>query len=225
MAGKFLCAYHNWIPALEALSDAEVGRLFRCALKYSASNEETDLTGNERYAWAIIRPQIDKDNNKHEAKIKNLQKAGKISAEKRQQMLTNVDICQQMSTDVNDRIRSRKEKQEEEREEERKKERSKEKKIEEEREEDTQKKRDVLRFAPPTVDEVRSYCRERGNQVDAQRFIDYYTSNGWKVGRNPMKDWRAAVRTWERSGAGSSQKPEKITNNPFMQMLIDRGEL
>ena len=53
------------------------------------------------------------------------------------------------------------------------------------------------RFAPPTVDQVAEYCRERGNQVNPQRFVDYYTSNGWKVGRQQMKDWKAAVRTWE----------------------------
>ena len=54
------------------------------------------------------------------------------------------------------------------------------------------------RFRPPTLEEVSAYCRERGNSVDAQRFIDYYTANGWRVGKNPMRDWKAAVRTWER---------------------------
>ena len=57
--------------------------------------------------------------------------------------------------------------------------------------------------ARPTVDEVTAYCRERGNRVDAQKWVDYYSSNGWKVGKNPMKDWRAAVRTWERNEVGS----------------------
>lgn len=54
------------------------------------------------------------------------------------------------------------------------------------------------RFCRPDVQEVADYCRERGNQVDAQRFVDYYTANGWRVGKNPMKDWKAAVRTWEK---------------------------
>ena len=57
------------------------------------------------------------------------------------------------------------------------------------------------RFVPPSVAEVREYCQERRNNVDAQRFCDYYESNGWKVGKNPMKDWRAAVRTWERNNS------------------------
>lgn len=50
----------------------------------------------------------------------------------------------------------------------------------------------------PTLDEVKAYCSERGNKVDPERWFDYYTSNGWRVGKNPMKDWKAAVRTWER---------------------------
>ncbi len=56
------------------------------------------------------------------------------------------------------------------------------------------------RFIPPTLEEVQAYCIERNNNVDPQRFIDYYTSNGWQVGKNKMKDWKAAVRTWERNG-------------------------
>ena len=54
------------------------------------------------------------------------------------------------------------------------------------------------RFTPPTVDEVAAYCLERGNAVDAQRFVDFYASKGWKVGSSGMKDWHAAVRNWER---------------------------
>ena len=54
------------------------------------------------------------------------------------------------------------------------------------------------RFTPPTVEDVEAYCQERGNGVDAQRFVDFYASKGWKVGNAGMKDWHAAVRNWER---------------------------
>lgn len=55
------------------------------------------------------------------------------------------------------------------------------------------------RFVPPTIGEVRSYCRERGSGIDAESFVDYYQARGWKLGKGQiMKDWRAAVRTWER---------------------------
>jgi hypothetical protein len=64
-------------------------------------------------------------------------------------------------------------------------------------------------FTPPTVEEVQAYCQERNNKVDAQAFVDFYSSKGWMVGKNKMKDWKAAVRTWERNrkddgGGGSS---------------------
>ena len=52
-------------------------------------------------------------------------------------------------------------------------------------------------FVKPTLEEVRAYCIERGKGVDAEKWYNHYTANGWKVGRNPMKDWKAAVRTWE----------------------------
>lgn len=55
------------------------------------------------------------------------------------------------------------------------------------------------RFEKPTLSEIKAYCIERGNKVDAQHFFDYYESNGWRVGKNSMKNWQAAVRTWERS--------------------------
>lgn len=58
-------------------------------------------------------------------------------------------------------------------------------------------------FRKPTVEEIAEYCKSRNNQVDPKRFFDYYESNGWKVGRNSMKDWKASVRTWERNGYDS----------------------
>ena len=52
-------------------------------------------------------------------------------------------------------------------------------------------------FCPPTLAEVQAYCHDRGDIIDAMKFVSYYESNGWMVGRNKMKDWKAAVRSWE----------------------------
>lgn len=72
-------------------------------------------------------------------------------------------------------------------------------------------KKKSSRFSKPTLEEVQAYCRERDNSVDAERFINYYEANGWKVGKNAMKDWKAAVRTWEGNSYGSTKrKPEKV---------------
>lgn len=59
-------------------------------------------------------------------------------------------------------------------------------------------------FHKPTLEEVVAYCSERENNIDPERFIDYYEANGWRVGKNPMKDWRAAIRTWERGDNSTS---------------------
>ena len=63
------------------------------------------------------------------------------------------------------------------------------------------------RFIPPTADEIKAYCTERKNAVDAERFFDFYSANGWKQGKGkPIVDWKAAVRTWERqSNAGQDE--------------------
>jgi hypothetical protein len=64
-------------------------------------------------------------------------------------------------------------------------------------------------FVQPTLDEVRTYCQQRGNHVDAEAWLAHYEANGWRVGRNAMKDWRAAVRTWERNDIGGKPKAAK----------------
>lgn len=88
------------------------------------------------------------------------------------------------------------------------------------------------KFAPPSLEEVKSYCEERQNNVDPQYFVYFYESKGWMVGKNKMKDWKAAVRTWERRENESSRqdnrpeeldKPKKFTDGPIQQYLDAGG--
>lgn len=65
------------------------------------------------------------------------------------------------------------------------------------------------KFVKPSVEEITFYCNERNNGIDPQQFFDFYESKGWKVGNQSMKDWRAAVRTWERRDRGTPKKPPK----------------
>ena len=69
------------------------------------------------------------------------------------------------------------------------------------------------RFVKPTIEEVQAYCRERGNDIDPAEFVDFYASKGWMVGSSPMKDWKACVRTWERSHAKA--RPSGSPSSPF----------
>ena len=73
------------------------------------------------------------------------------------------------------------------------------------------------RFTPPTLDQVKAYCTQRQNGVDAQQFIDFYASKGWKVGNQPMKDWQAAVRTWEKRDQQSSRPAATVPAQQYHQ--------
>ena len=67
-------------------------------------------------------------------------------------------------------------------------------------------------FKPPTLEEVQSYCQERQNGIDAESFIDYYEARNWMLGKVKMKDWKAAVRTWERNGYSKKSKVTTSTD-------------
>lgn len=90
--------------------------------------------------------------------------------------------------------------------------------IEEDKNKNRLDKNNKGRFYPPTVEEVKAYCEERNNGVDPQAFVDFYTAKGWKVGKDPMKDWQAAVRTWER------REPEKKKGVISHDRQIDRAQ-
>ena len=82
------------------------------------------------------------------------------------------------------------------------------------------------RFTPPTNDMVVDYCLSRGRDVEdahrfAHRFVDYYISNGWMVGKNKMKDWKAAVRTWEQKEKQYARSVAPKNSNPFLDMLSE----
>ena len=99
--------------------------------------------------------------------------------------------------------------------------------IEAEKEKDIDKeKKPLKRFTAPTLEEVKEYCSERKNNVDAERFINYYTANGWKVGKNPMKDWKAAVRSWERNDFGKPKTAEtehSFDLDDFFNAAVDKS--
>lgn len=81
------------------------------------------------------------------------------------------------------------------------------------------------RFAKPTLEEVQAYITEKGYSVDAERFVDYYESNGWKVGKNPMKDWKAAVRNWNKTDKVRQDSTKKNKFNDFPQREYDFEDL
>lgn len=178
MAREYVCLYHSYLKSVEPLNDAERGRLFTACLTYSMTGAEPDLRGNERFVWPTIREQIDRDTKKYSDFCKKQQE------NIRKRWDTTV---YDGTSGIPDDTKHTKEKEKE-----------KENILSSPNVEDSIARTPARkRFTPPTLAEVTAYCRERQNAVDPQLFIDYYTANGWKVGKNSMKDWKAAVRTWE----------------------------
>ena len=91
-------------------------------------------------------------------------------------------------------------------------------------------KQSSARFVPPSIEEVKTYCDERQNRVDPESFVSFYESNGWKVGKNPMKNWKAAVRTWEQrsneihSNAMNSLATTKQSEAEFWDQMMKEAE-
>jgi len=75
------------------------------------------------------------------------------------------------------------------------------------------------KFTKPTIQEIKNYCLERKNNVDVNKFFNYYEANGWKVGKNPMKDWQACVRTWEGNNYNSKQTQPKHPSDNEIQWI------
>ena len=80
----------------------------------------------------------------------------------------------------------------------------------------------VKKFTPPSLQEVIEYCNERKNGVDPERWFNFYQAKGWMVGKNKMKDWKAAVRTWEKTNGGNNGRS---TGNPQPDNRESQSEL
>ena len=204
---EYFPCYNSYLTKIAKLSDQEVGRLFRALLTYSATGEAQELTGREAVAFDFIRDDIDRANESY---------AQKCETNRRNRTSTTVNDRQRPSTNRDDRTQNKDEDKDEDKDE---------TKGEAEEKGETEGKgvtgRARARFTPPTPEDVRGYCLENGYLVDADRFVAYYESNGWKVGRNPMKDWKAAVRTWAHNEYGGSRQQAQTPNEKaraFMEM-------
>lgn len=173
---KYLKVWTSFKEVIEPLSDDEKGRLFVMMLIYAESfTEPSDFAGNERFIWPAAKQLIDLTYSESIRLSENGKKGGRPKSNKNQTEATETNENQ---TEPNES--------------------HKEKKGNVKKSNIKENNTVIRRFTPPTLQEVTDYCRERGNSVDPSRFIDFYASKGWKVGNQPMKDWKACIRTWEQ---------------------------
>ena len=200
--------YVDWNDMIEELDDQSRGQLLLAIMRYQSGAELPEMDIGAKVAFAQIRNQFRKDEEKYSRTVANRSAAGKlggrpkanVSAEKqKKQMLLEESNTKQTEAkkadndNVNDNVLK----------------------------ENTLKGAKEKRFAPPTPENVRGYCREMGyTNVDAERFVDFYAAKDWMIGKNRMKDWKAAVRNWARQDHSSAAGKQK--KNAFLN-FDDRG--
>ena len=204
--------YFDVRPCIKRLNLNEKGQLFEAILDYAESGIEPELDGALGIAWDFIQPRIDLDSEQYELKVEGSQYAA-FSRERKKlglepisrdewRSMTDIERCSATSSDENDAPETSGDIKRYPNSNSNSKSNPNTLKREA-----ADKPPRASRFTPPSVEEVRVYCAERKNSVDPERFVDFYASKGWLVGKSRMKDWRAAVRSWERSDS-----QQKMTN-------------
>lgn len=185
--------YSRFYKPIEKLSNEQMGRLFRALFRYCSTDEPFKVDDDIEMAFGFFSNQMDIDNAKWLEKVEKLRANAKKSKSKQlradatncnQIGLDNVNVNVNENVNVNDNVND-----------------------------------NVIKkvahapavFVKPTVKEIREYCTERRNNVDAEAFWGFYESKGWKVGGSPMKNWKAAVITWEKRKDNANNKRNSTT--------------
>lgn len=194
MALAYLQIFADKEDLLEPFDDAERGRLLTAMLAYALHDEEIDLTGNERYIWPVFRQMIDQSKCTVDAKRRAGQRSrisAPVSTPKQEEAEPITE--QQKPAPASTP----------------------------EQEEAKPQQPKAKRFTPPTVEDVKQYAAAQGYTLDAQRFVDFYASKGWMVGKSPMKDWQAAARGW---AAKERAAPAQAASRPVKAVEQQRYE-
>lgn len=203
--------YTKYLDNIQALSMEQRGMLFTSLMLYASGEEPEKMDPVTSMAFSFIKTQMDKDIEKYNETCAKRSEAGKLGGRPKKQ-------------DEAKKANGFSEKQ---------KKQVKAKKADNDNEYDNDN--DLLKentkrkvFSPPTVEDVRAYCSERNNTVDPHAFVDFYESKGWMIGKNKMRDWKSALRNWERSETKTRQGvTAKLTkdHNNFERRAYDMGDL
>lgn len=185
--------YRSFYEAIKEIPLEEQGVVYNAIYGYALDGIEPELSGIAKAIFLLVKPQIDANNSRYE----NGKKGGKPKAnqsETKTEPKPNQDETEtEPNVNVNVNVN------------------------ENDLKENTKRKV----FTKPTVEEVKAYCVERKNNVNPDKFIDFYESKGWLIGKNPMKDWKACVRTWEKGGSSPPNKPSSVYINPAQKEFDD----
>lgn len=197
--------YADILPQLSFLSREQMGDLFTAILQYVTGEDVEELDDVTRMAFGFITSQIDRDRDKYKEKCEKAKQAAKNrwnaddteQCERIKRNANDADACERIKRNAENANASNA--------------------MHIDTDTDTVTDTDIEKesvkrktartaFAPPTITDVQNYADSKGYKLDAERFVDYYSSKGWTVGKSPMKDWRAAVRNWAKNDRASPAK-------------------
>ena len=183
---KSFVMYESWGAAIEKMNNEQAGELIKAIYAFQKNPDVVPEDPAIAFVFEIIKQKLEEDNKRYEEVCAARSEGGKKGGRPK----ANASDKKQMVSEESKKSKCFSEKA---------------KKADNDNEYANDLKENTLegvkekRFAPPTLENVSEYCREMGyTNVDAVCFIDFYTSNGWMVGKNRMKDWKAAVRNWDR---------------------------
>lgn len=187
--------YRSFYEAIKEIPLEEQGVVYNAIYGYALDGIEPELSGIAKAIFLLVKPQIDANNNRYE----NGKKGGKPKANQNETKTEPKPNQDETETEPNENVNVNVNVNEND------------------LKENTKRKV----FTKPTVEEVKAYCVERKNNVNPDKFIDFYESKGWLIGKNPMKDWKACVRTWEKGSTSPPNKPSSVYVNPAQKEFDD----
>lgn len=175
----------SWYEAVRDLPEGVRKDVYECIVKYAFGEGVPELKPMAGLAFQFIKSEIDSSNRFRDLVNRRWQKPYDTETETR--MIRKEEAPKE-------KVAPKEIPEEEKR-----------------KEKDIDKSISKKKFSKPTITDVADYCKERGNNVNATQFFNFYESKGWMVGKSPMKDWKAAVRTWEQKDRRTSysNKPNK----------------
>ena len=190
--------YTEYLRHIQKMSMDQRGELFTAILRYAAGESVPELDAAADMAFSFIRERMDRDNAAYMEKVEKRREAGKLGGRPKANAYDENQTKAKKANGFSEKQNNP----------------------------DTvpvtdtvsvfekESKEKSLRFSPPARQDVADYCKEKGfSDFDVERFVDYYTSNGWMVGKSKMKDWKAVVRNWAR--AGTAPRPNNTRGNKF----------
>lgn len=184
--------YRSFYEAIKEIPLEQQGIVYNAIYGYALDGVEPELNGIAKAIFLLVKPQIDANNSRYENGKKGAEYGKKGGRPKNENPKETPSEPQENPKETPNENAN-------------------------ENVNENDKKENIKRktFCKPTIEEVKAYCKERNNSVDAEKFCDFYESKGWKVGKESMKDWKASVRTWEKGNNSSPPKPPNKPTNAY----------